>query len=299
MPPAAGWNAELLLSSGSLRWGSNFDGIVTIIEAHGSCCVSCSDRKPCSQALTLDDLRQVTPLFRSDRIPGMPFTTGTGMHSITPMVYVVLISGAQCRKCRLQKIPSPKGRGFIIDGPHPTLGSGLSWCDSTRFDILIHAEQVFRIVLRFDRSEPRVIVTVCRLETPFSLIIHHEIHVSAAKVERMNGFPIRTSPRLQGIGPLRIGVDCGDHHRPIRVARIPRSGILCDAMDRPIDRIEMHQAECAGSICRLRDVRFDGLVRQRLHKVSFPIPLESFWEKRIEERIHRRKRKFAHPVEKR
>ena len=30
MPTAAGWNAELLLSSGSLRWRSTFDEIVTI-----------------------------------------------------------------------------------------------------------------------------------------------------------------------------------------------------------------------------------------------------------------------------
>src|SRR5687768_7606207 len=84
-------------------------------------------------------------------------------------------------------------RTGFIDGRPPSR-SGLSSCDSTRFDILIHAEQIARIVLRFDRSEPRVIVTVCRLETPFGLIIHHEVHVSATKVERMNGFPIRTSP---------------------------------------------------------------------------------------------------------
>src|SRR5262245_57404597 len=172
--------------------------------------------------------------------------------------------------------PMSKPASFALNRPTlpavmmalPNLGRGLRPCDPTRFDILIHAEQVFRIVLCFNRSEPRVIFTVCRLETPFSLIIHHEIHVSAAKVERMNGFPIRTSPRPQGVGPLRIGIDCSDHHRPSRVARIPRSGILCHAMDRPIDRIEMHQRDCAGSICRLRYVRFDGFVRQGLHKVS-------------------------------
>ena len=62
MPPAPGWNAELLLSSGSLRWRSNQNWIVTIIEARGSCCVSCSEWKPCSQALTLEDRRQVTTI---------------------------------------------------------------------------------------------------------------------------------------------------------------------------------------------------------------------------------------------
>ena len=43
----------------------------------------------------------------------------------------------------------------------------------------------------------------------------------------------------------RIGVDRGDHHRPSRIARVPRGLAFADPLDGAIDGIKVHERQFA------------------------------------------------------
>jgi hypothetical protein len=106
-----------------------------------------------------------------------------------------------------------------------------------------------------------VVCAVGRLHPTLGLVVHHEVHVRAFHLERVDGLPVGASPRLQRVRVLRVGIDAGDHHRIGRVARWPRRGVLYDAPHGTVDRVQVHEAERARRLRRLRDVHVDCIVR--------------------------------------
>jgi hypothetical protein len=124
-----------------------------------------------------------------------------------------------------------------------------------RRDVLVHAEEVSRIVLRLHGRETFVVVAVGRLNAPLGLVVHHEVDVSPFEVERVNSLPILASPCLQGIGLLRVGADPGDDHGPGRLACVPCRCVLRNATDGSVDGVEVHERQLARRLGRLCDVQ--------------------------------------------
>jgi hypothetical protein len=74
-------------------------------------------------------------------------------------------------------------------GPAPSGG---------RLDVLVDPEQIGRIIFALHGRQPGIVCPVGRLEPGVALIVHHEIRIGAAEVERMHRLPI-------GLGPSRDG----------------------------------------------------------------------------------------------
>ena len=153
---------------------------------------------------------------------------------------------------------------------------------------MVHPEQVARVVLLLQRGEALVIVAVGRLEACLAFVVHHEVRVGAAEIERVNRLPIVLCPFLQGRRLARIGVDPGDHHRPGGIAAVPCCFVFRLAMDRAIDRIEMHAGGFARHLRSLLDMGVDRSVGQRLHEVALPVPLQAFRIEPVEHALQRR-----------
>ena len=63
-------------------------------------------------------------------------------------------------------------------------------------DVLVDLEKVRWIIFALQRREPRIVGTVGRLEPGVALVVHHEVRVRAAEIERVHRVPI-------GLGPAR------------------------------------------------------------------------------------------------
>src|SRR3954453_19074114 len=64
-------------------------------------------------------------------------------------------------------------------------------------DVLVHAEQIIRVVLLLYRDQPIVVCAVARFDTGLALIVRHEVHVSAAEIVGVYAFPVGLRPALQ------------------------------------------------------------------------------------------------------
>src|SRR3954468_24247238 len=113
----------------------------------------------------------------------------------------------------------------------------------------------------------------------------------------MHDLPVRTPPGFEGVGLRWIGTDAGDDHRERCVACTPCGGLAGNATDRAVDRVQVQERQRARRSGRLRDMRIDCLVWQRLDEVALPVPLQPLWEERIEERVHGWKGNRSHPIE--
>ena len=104
----------------------------------------------------------------------------------------------------------------------------------------------------------------------------------------MNRLPIGPGPTLQDgrLGGIRIDRDHG--HRPGRIAKAPCRRVALSAVNGRVNRIEVHSAKNGGQLCRVGDMRFDRLIRQRLYEISLPIPLQAFRIECVEQRLKRR-----------
>src|ERR1017187_4041043 len=84
-------------------------------------------------------------------------------------------------------------------------------------DVLIHAEEIGGIVLRFDRRQSIVIPTVRRPNSVLALF-HHEVQISATRAERVQGVIIASGPVGDLFAVRRIGVHSDNDLAPDRIA---------------------------------------------------------------------------------
>src|SRR5262249_51639243 len=86
-----------------------------------------------------------------------------------------------------------------------------------RPDVLIHTEEVFGIVLLFDRRQPSVISPVCG-PNPVLAFFHHEIQISAACAERMQCIVISLGPFGDFLSVRWIGIHSHNYFAPYGIA---------------------------------------------------------------------------------
>src|SRR5437868_7990622 len=74
-----------------------------------------------------------------------------------------------------------------------TRSLGTSLLSARRLDVLVHVEEVVRVVRRLDLGEPLVVLAVARLHAILALL-HHHVHVGAARRERVERVVVAARP---------------------------------------------------------------------------------------------------------
>ena len=123
--------------------------------------------------------------------------------------------------------PCPWRRCGCPPGPCPRRDPRAGQRDgAVRLDVLVHAEEVVRVVGGLDRGQPLVVAAVGGLH-PLLALVHHEVHVAAARRVRVLGLPVVDAPVPQGRQRRRVGVDAGDDGRvggvPVGERRLVRA----------------------------------------------------------------------------
>src|SRR5271165_198105 len=154
--------------------------------------------------------------------------------------------------------------------------------------VLVHAEEVLRIVTGLNLSEPRVVASVSGLDSILALSLAEEVDVRAARRERMERLPVGDCPGLDDLGVGRIGVDADDHLRPVRVPVRPRRIAIADATGGPVDGIQMHRGVHCGQGRTVLHMLLDRLVAELLDEVCAPVPLVPRLIEPVEGRLKRR-----------
>src|SRR5258707_892049 len=91
---------------------------------------------------------------------------------------------ATSSRSRAAALEQPKSHTLILSAGSnwsPTGGSrcraGGGWSGGGRPDVLVHAEEVLRVVLCLDGRETGVVFAVARLHAALRFVVHHEVDV--------------------------------------------------------------------------------------------------------------------------
>ena len=76
-------------------------------------------------------------------------------------------------------------------------------------DVLVHMEQVRRIIFLLQAREPVVVAAIGGLDPRLALVVHHEVRIGAGQIERMDRRPIVLRPLLERRRLGRIRIDPG------------------------------------------------------------------------------------------
>src|SRR6187399_3023852 len=109
---------------------------------------------------------------------------------------------------------SSSGSWWAVDSVPDPQGRGPSDSDRCGSDVLIHSEQVRRIVFRLDPGQAVVVVSERRLHALLPLV-HHEVHVRATGRIRVQGIEIALAPLGDGSALARVGIDTNDDLGPV------------------------------------------------------------------------------------
>src|SRR6266480_1416974 len=98
-----------------------------------------------------------------------------------------------------------------------------------RFDILIYAEAITRVIFIFDRDQPLIIISVSFLHPIFSFISHQKVYIRSACRIGMQRIVITLRPRDDLFVVGWIGINADHHLRPLSVPVIPGSIVFANA----------------------------------------------------------------------
>src|SRR5260370_6518956 len=62
-----------------------------------------------------------------------------------------------------------------------------------RLDVLVHVEQIARIVLRFHFLQPRIVAAITG-RNPLLALVHQEVHIGTSRRQRMKRRPVVPDP---------------------------------------------------------------------------------------------------------
>jgi len=137
---------------------------------------------------------------------------------------------------------------------------------------LVHAEEVFGIVLGLDLGQAIVVVAIAGADAIVAFF-HHEVHVRAAGAVGVQSVVIAARP----VGDLlfigRVGIDADDHLAPDGIAITPGGIVGADTMRSSVHRIKVHGGSARRKLAAPLDVLGDGCVGNLLEEISLPIPL--------------------------
>src|SRR5260221_14680922 len=106
--------------------------------------------------------------------------------------------------------------------PSPTASPVMPWVATTirsaprsapYCDVVIHAEEVARVVLLLHPRELLVVAAIGRAHALVPLVGHHEVDVRAAGRVGVQRHPVVPGPVTQAAGVDRIRIDADDHLR--------------------------------------------------------------------------------------
>src|SRR6266699_647096 len=107
-------------------------------------------------------------------------------------------------------------------------------------DILIHVEQIARIIGCFDLCQSGVVVAVRRFHIVRALI-HHHVDIAPARRIGMQCHPVVPGPLDHALVVGRVRIDTDDHLGEVGVTEAERGVARAGPMDGPVDRIEVHR----------------------------------------------------------
>src|SRR5439155_18627866 len=83
-----------------------------------------------------------------------------------------------------------------------------------RFDILIYAEEIARVIFIFDREQPLILVSVSFLHAIFSFISHQKVYIRSTCRIEMQRVIITLRPRDDLFVVCWIGINADHYLRP-------------------------------------------------------------------------------------
>src|SRR5208283_107324 len=161
----------------------------------------------------------------------------------------------------------------------------LNWALSRWLDVLVHAEEVRRIVLLLDRSKASVIIAERSLN-PLLAFVHHEVDVGASCRIGMQRIIIVLAPLCNFPSVSRVGVytdnDLGEQGFPEAVGCI----VLTYALRRAVDRVKVHSRKHSRQLRTVFDVLRNGRIAQPCEVVGPPVPLQPRNKQTIKGALH-------------
>ncbi len=139
-------------------------------------------------------------------------------------------------------------------------------------DVLVDPEGVVRVVGRLHRGQPVVVVAVAGPDA-LPALVHHHVHVRAARRVRVQRLEVVDAPLAQRADVRRVGIDAGVDRGPARVAVAPGRVGAADVVRRAVDRVQVHgrlPARQRGAEAR---VLLDRGVGDLVDEVRAPVPL--------------------------
>ncbi len=167
--------------------------------------------------------------------------------------------------------------------------SSLPAASPTWLDILIHMEQIARIIRCFDLCQSGVVVAVRRFHIVRTLI-HHHVDIASSRRIGMQCYPIVPGPLDQALVVGRVGVDTDNHLGEVGVTEAERGVARAGPMDSAIDRIEVHRRVHRRQLRAVLHMQIDRLLTQVCEEVGLPVPLQARWVQRIEQALQNRPR---------
>ena len=143
-------------------------------------------------------------------------------------------------------------------------------------DVLVHPENVARVVLLLDVGKTRIAGPVV-LFGICPVVGRLEVDVATLTRERRRGLVVVPHPLDVGLGVLRIGPYARDDRGEVGVPVSERGCVGIHVMDGAVDRMDVHRRLDHRDLGAVLEVRVDEAVAQLLHEVRLPVVLQACW----------------------
>ena len=138
-------------------------------------------------------------------------------------------------------------------------------------DVLVPPEEVRRIVLLLECSQPLVVGPICG-PNPTLALVAEIIHIDALLQERLQGGVAGAPPRDVRLRCRRL-TPCPENEATVLCASVAEGGVpLADPADRPAQVFDRYRRERRGNIgCEEVDQRLDRVVTEGAEEPTLPV----------------------------
>src|SRR5688572_33494715 len=143
-------------------------------------------------------------------------------------------------------VPSCCSLIWCFDGDQPAIPVAVP---HGRRDVLIHPEQVRRVVLLLERSQPLIVGAISGPDPTLALVTEI-VHIGALLQKWLHGAVAGASPRDVVVRRRRV-TPCPQHEATVLCASMAEGGVpLADPADRSSQVFDRHGCERRGNIGR-------------------------------------------------